>query len=127
MIRVGASPKRKPGPVPDPNSSLTRKAGGCETQRPGREGKERVLPLPKKIYEALWRRSKANATRPETASAREAARVKGGTNGVPPVSASAVELALADAVADALALAEAEPPLTVTVPTIPRSSCGMQK
>jgi hypothetical protein len=123
MTRVGASPKRKPGPVPDPNSSLTRKAEGCETQKPGREGKERGLPLPKKIYEALWRRSKANATKPETPSAREAARVNSGTNGVPPVSASAVELALADA----LALAEAEPPLTVTVPTIPRSSCGMQK
>ena len=37
----------------DPNSSLTRKAEGCETQRPSREGKGRGLPLPKKIYEAL--------------------------------------------------------------------------
>ncbi len=110
----------------DPNSSLTREAEGCETQRPSREGKGRGLPLPKKIYEALWRRNRANATRPETPSARVAARVNSGTNGVPPVSDSAVAVGLAVAVAVPVpvGLAVVVPPLTVTVPTMPRENVG---
>jgi len=42
-------------------------------------------------------------------------------------SASAEALAVAEAFAEAFAGALAEPPLTVTVPTIPISSCGPQK
>src|SRR5215211_4585790 len=78
-------------------------------------------PLPsKKAYEALRRRSRASAMTPDTTSAREDARViNSEETGGPPVSDSAVAVPVAVAVA--------VPPVTVTLPIIPRDSCGMQK
>src|SRR5215211_5063290 len=72
----------------------------------------------KQAYEAPRRRSTASAMTPDTTSARVAARViNSGVIGGPPVSDSAVAVGLAVAV----------PPVTVTLPIIPRDSCGMQK
>jgi len=93
----------------------------------------RALPFPSKVaYKALCRRSKARATTPDTTSARVAARViDSGAIGGPPVSDSAVAVGLAVAVAVpvavAVGLAVAVEPVTVTLPIIPKDSCGMQK
>jgi len=89
----------------------------------------RTLPLPsKKAYEALRRRSTASAMTPDTTSARVAARViNSGVIGGPPVSDSAVAVGLVVAVAVPVAVAVAVEPVTVTLPIIPRDSCGMQK
>jgi hypothetical protein len=91
-----------------------------------REG-ARTLPLRlKKAYEALRRCTRTNAMAPITTSSRIGVRViRSEEIGGPPVSASAVGVGLAVAVA--VGLAVAVPPVTVTLPTIPRSSCGMQK
>ena len=91
-----------------------------------REGAQ-AIPLPsEKIYEALLRRSRTSVMRPETASARVAAMANSEVTEGPPVSARAVAVGLAVAVAVPVGLAVV-PPLTVTLPTMPRSSCGMQK
>jgi hypothetical protein len=93
----------------------------------------RTPPLPsKKAYEALRRRSRVSAMTPETTNASVAARViNSGVIGSPPVSDSAVAVGLAVAVAVPVAvdagLAVAVEPVTVTLPIIPRDSCGMQK
>ena len=91
----------------------------------------RTLPLPsKKAYEALRRRSTASAMTPETTNASVAARViNSGVIGSPPVSDSAVAVGLAVAVAVPVAVAVglAVEPVTVTLPIIPKDSCGMQK
>ncbi len=86
-----------------------------------------------RFYETLRRRSTPSATTPNATSAKLAATVAGTTSDGPPVSANAVaaELAVAVAVPVAVPVAVvvglAVPPLTVTVPTMPKSSCGMQK
>jgi len=69
---------------------------------------------------------------PDTTSARVAARViNSGVIGGPPVSDSAVAVGLAVAVAVpvavAVGLAVAVEPVTVTLPIIPKDSCGIQK
>jgi hypothetical protein len=76
-------------------------------------------PLPsKEAYEVLCRRSRASAMTPYTANARVATRaINSEETGGPPVSANAVAVGLAAAVAS----------LTVTLPIIPIDSCGMQK
>jgi hypothetical protein len=80
-----------------------------------REG-ARTIPLRlTKAYVALRRRTRANAVTPNTTSARVAPRVNSEEAGGPPVSTSAVAVGLAVAV----------PPVTVTLPIMPRSSCGM--
>ena len=87
----------------------------------------RTLPLPLKVaYEALRRRSTVSAMRPDTTSARLAARViNSEETGGPPVSANAVAVGLAVAVAVAVGLAVES--VTVTLPIMPSDSCGMQK
>ena len=90
-----------------------------------------ALPLPLNVaYEAPRRRSTASAMTPVTTSARVAARVNNsGVIGGPPVSDSAVAVGLAVAVAVPVAVAVglAVEPVTVTLPIIPKDSCGMQK
>ncbi len=68
--------------------------------------------------------------RPQTTSARVAAMATSEVTEGPPVSARAVEAGLALAVDVPVAVPvglAVVPPLTVTLPTMPRSSCGMQK
>ena len=64
--------------------------------------------------------------RPQTTSARVAAMANTEVTEGPPVSARAVEVGLAVAVDVPVGLAVVAP-LTVTLPTMPKSSCGLQK
>jgi hypothetical protein len=80
----------------------------------------RALPLRSTMGYETRRRSRASPMMPKTASAREDARViNSEETGGPPVPGSALPVAAG--------LAVAVPPVTVTLPTMPRSSCGMQK
>ena len=92
----------------------------------------RTLPLPsKEAYEVLCRRRRVSAMTPYTANARVTTKaINSEDTGGPPVSANAVAVGLAAAVAVPVAVAVgfavAVAPLTVTLPTIPIDSCGMQ-
>ena len=81
----------------------------------------RAIPLPSEIQEVL-RRSSASAMTPNTTSARVAAKANSDVTGGPLVSGSPVAVGLVVAVGLAVT-----PSVTVTLPTMPRSSCGMQK
>src|ERR671921_2841707 len=120
---IEAQPRRRLGGVGTPQDLGS--AGEGPSWRPW-EG-VRTLPLPsKQAYEVLCRRSRLSAMTPYTANARVATRaINSEETGGPPVSANAVAVGLAAAVAVAVGLAVAAS-LTVTLPTIPRDSCGMQ-